>query len=77
MKTLTAERQLELIEFCIKRNFGYEDEMCTKIAKDIVTIGFTQVTPKVENIERYIEYFMTNTIEDRLGNIIFDSSNWR
>ena len=77
MKTLTKQQQLELVDFCVKRGYGYENEMCTKIATDIVTIGFAQVTPKVENIEHYIEYFMSNTEEDYKGNIIFDSSNWR
>lgn len=77
MKTLTKEQQIETVDFYIKRGYGYKDEMCKKIAEDIVAIGFAQVTPKVENIKRYIEYFMMNTTEDRLGNIIFNASDWR
>ena len=72
MKTLTTEMQLDNVAFNIRRGFGYEYDMCEKIAHDIVTIGFPQVTPKFEDLDRYIAYFMNNAQEDACGNIVID-----
>jgi hypothetical protein len=76
MKTLTTEMQIDNVAFNIRKGFGYEYDMCEKIARDIVTIGFPQVTPKFDDLDRCIAYFMSHTEYDYKGNIVFDATDW-